>query len=64
MNFEPSADIVTLHDEHHQPIEIWDVNPAEVWWAFQLLNENDKEWYGPFKTRDAAIQDAEDFCQS
>lgn len=57
-----SADIVRLHDEHQQSIEIWAVAPDAVWWAFQLLDENDKEWYGPFPSRGAAIEAAEKFC--
>lgn len=61
-DFEPSADIVTLHDEHQQPIEIWDTGHGQVWWSFQLVSENDKEWNGPFKSRAAAIRNAERFC--
>lgn len=55
-------DVVNLNDEHGQPIELLSVKAGKWWWAFDHMEENEKVWNGPFKSRKAAIADAEAYC--
>ena len=59
-----SPDVYRLGDEHNQPVEIWSPKEGKWWWAFHLVEENDKVWNGPFRTRKSAIADSEAYCRS